>query len=441
MTIDHEMIYESPSERVDSRAPIDEDFAALDLLDRLSPPAAASSPTWFAESRLLGIVAAAERLKTAQEEERLAAPYLATQLERHPETRARILINNRPRFHTWGLAEELIDRALGSIFANDPCRSVRLSRLAVVVTDHLEPAHYPQSLAADLRARAWGNLGNSYRCAGQLRSAASALQQAEEILLQGTGDPLEEATLLSFAASLETDSGQYATAIELLERTCSIYRELGEQSRLARTLVQLVIPMQFQNPGSGVEIARSAERLLDPDKDAELFLHARHNHVTALVDSNRPEQAAMLLEASRRFYRRSASPWAELNLAWTEARLSAALGDLEEAEAGYEVLLQEVLESDRRLEGALVALDLAACRLSLGKTREAAELAASMSGSLQSWGANAKAREAWALLQHSLRVERASVELVHEVAQFLRKAWQNPDLPLSKSLAARREGA
>ncbi|MGD2116319.1 MAG: hypothetical protein PVG07_14790, partial [Acidobacteriota bacterium] len=85
--------------------------------------------------------------------------------------------------------------------------------------------------------------------------------------------------------------------------------------------------------------------------------------------------------------------------------------------------------------GALVALDMAACRIALGKTREASELASAMAHNLREWGAHAQARNACALLGHACEVERASTELVREVALYLRRSWQNPHLPLSGRLA------
>ena len=144
----------------------------------------------------------------------------------------------------------------------------------------------------------------------------------------------------------------------------------------------------------------------------------------------------MLLEASRKYYRQADNAWAIVNLGWVEAQLSAALGNLEEAEAAFEVLLDEVVATGRRLESALVALDLAACRLALGKTREAADLASSMAEMLRSWGAHSKAHEAWALLHHALKIERASVELIREISLFIRQSWSNPELPLSKKMSA-----
>lgn len=415
----------------------------IDLLDRLPAPRALTSldnslpealPGALPGARLLAILETAQALRIAQEEERRLAPGAATQLERHPETRARLLIDNQRRFRTWGLAEELLDRCHQALFDADSCRAVRIARLAVTVADRVETSIYGDSLTADLRARCWGNLCNAYRCSGRLEAAVSALERAEELLVDGTGDPLEEATLLQYRASLATSFGELERSAAVLEDVCSIYQELGETRLLARTLLKLSTPHGFLDPELGAATARRAEKLLDPDEDARLFLGARHNQIRFIIDAGNPEHAAMLLKGSRKLYRREPSRWIQLNLGWSEARLAAALGDLREAEAAYEVLLRELLDHGYHLDGAHAALDLAATRIGLGKFRDAGELAAGMAQHFREWGAHARARTAWALLQHALEAERATTELIREVAVYLRRSWNNPEVPLSHEL-------
>lgn len=415
----------------------------LDLLERLpAPEAEAELGIRFSELPVLALMEAAQQLRLAQEEERRLAPRAATQLERQPEIRARLLIDNHQRFRTWGLAEELLERCHHALFQADSCRAVRIARLAVTVAGRIDDSIYGASLTADLLARCWGSLGNAYRCSGQLEAASSAFERADEALMDGTGDPLEEATLLGYRASWATAVGDYEDSVALLEDTRRIYEELGEDHLLARTLVKLSTPHGFLDPSSGAETARRAEKLLDPHKDSRLFLMARHNHIRFVIDAGNPEHAAMLLKGSRKYYRRESTRWIQLNLAWTEARLAAALGDLAEAEAGYEVLLTEMLEHRYRVDGALVALDLAATRISLGKFREAAELTARMAHYLAEGGAHSRARSAWSLLQHALDSERATIDLVRQVAFYVHRCWNNPKAPFSRELQRelRRQG-
>jgi hypothetical protein len=94
-----------------------------------------------------------------------------------------------------------------------------------------------------------------------------------------------------------------------------------------------------------------------------------------------------------------------------------------------------MLDLGYQLDGALVALDLASVRIALGEFDEASELASAMAQNLRAWGAHARARSAWAILQQSLEVERATAEMVREVAVYLQRSWYNPEVPLPGQLA------
>lgn len=380
---------------------------------------------------------AAERLRLETEAERAVAPALVARLEVLPETRARLLIQNQPRFRTWGLVEELIARSLQAVFESEPSRGVRLARLAVSVAEQLDSDVYGRCLAADLRARAWGNLGNAYRCATQFRAAAAALRQADDLLLEGTGDPLEEANLLSYRASLATLLGDHELSLDILDAAAAIYRELDESVLLGKILLQKSTALAFLDPARGLEAAREAERLVAGTGDRRLLFGARFNQIGCLVETGRPDQAQMLLKASRYMTHDFDDPWSVLHVAWMEARLAFAQGRLEEAETAFERLLDELLRRDQRLDGVLAALDLAAVRLGRGKAREASELAAAMAQHLREWGAHARAREAWALLRHALSLERANDQLLREVADYLRRAWRNPRLRFRGEAQAR----
>ncbi len=397
-------------------------------LDEPVEPAADSGEPWLPRTTLAAVLETAERLRLSTEAERLLAPELATRLERHPETRARMLIDNQARFQTWGLVEELIARSVQATFESQPSRGVRLARLAASVSDHLDERSYGRSLAADLRARAWGNLGNAYRCASQFRAAAAALRQADDLLLDGTGDPLEEANLLSYRASLATLLGDYELALRILESAAAIYRELDETVLLAKILVQQSAVLPFVDPERGLAAAQEAERLVAGSGERRLLFGARLNQVGCLTAAGRPDQAQMLLDASRSLCREFDDPWSLVHVAWAEARLYFAQERYDEAGAAFEFLLDELLRRDQHLDAVLAALDLAAARLCLGEAVRASELAAAMAQRLRGWGAHARAREAWALLRRALSLEQADLELIREVADYFRRSWKNPRL-------------
>lgn len=405
-----------------------------DLLDRLPESGASVREITLSGPTIASVVEAARCLRMATEAERFAAPELAMRLERHPETRARMLIVNHCRYRTWGLVEELMTRSRDAVFGGDPPRGVRLARLAASVADHLDPALYGTSLAADLRARAWGNLGNAYRCASQLRAAAAAMRHADDLLLEGTGDPLETANLLSLRASLTIALGDVHGMEQLLDQALAIYEDLGEVELSAKTLVQKASAYGYRDPERALEFSLRAEGLIDPVEDARLFLMARHNRIVWMIESGRLAEAERVFATSRSLYLAFSDSWTALHLAWTEARLTFALGEHEDAERRFQALFERLLEEDQELDAACCALELSACRLARGDTRGASELAATMAHHLRDWGAHAHAREAWALLQHYLSLEKATEGLARELAVYLRRAWQNPHLAFQPRL-------
>lgn len=63
----------------------------------------------------------------------------------------------------------------------------------------------------DFRAGALAALGNAKRLASDFSGAGEAFREARSALQEGTGDPLEEARLISLEASLLNDLGEFRT--------------------------------------------------------------------------------------------------------------------------------------------------------------------------------------------------------------------------------------
>ena len=276
-----------------------------------------------------------------------------------------------------------------------------------------------------------------YRYGGQLKEATEALRRAGTLLAAGTGDPLEEANLWSIRSSLALSAGTYAEALDLLARAERIYTDLGEFQLLSRLLVKRASVVGWEDPRLGVELSLRAESNLDPRRDARLFLVARHNRIIWTLDVGQTAEAQALFEGSVPLYRQFDDDWTLLHRGFAEARLAFALADLADAEDAFQVLFDELLAREQHLNAALLALDLAQRYLSEGETRKVSELAGTMARNLREWGAHARAREAWAILQHALALERATRDLVRQLARYLHQAWRNPHLTFRPGLKTR----
>jgi tetratricopeptide (TPR) repeat protein len=177
----------------------------------------------------------AEAQQRAKRERQLAGVQWAA-LKTHPPARRLVMVLNDERLHHWGLYELLVEKSRDAA-ADDPSAAVSLAVLALAVTERLDPRLYSGERVADFKTSALVALGDARRLAGDFAGARLAFSQARINLELGTGDPLEEADLLSGLVNLLCDLGEYKKAGESLERAHSLYRWLGD-SRLEGVSVQ-----------------------------------------------------------------------------------------------------------------------------------------------------------------------------------------------------------
>lgn len=378
------------------------------------------------------LVANAHDLLRARAADHRAAPEWIAKLENHSEAEVEAILDQDVP-SSWGLAEALVERSRAAIFDAQPTLAVHYAKLATRVAERVDSGAYGLALIRDLQAQTLGALGNAYRIAGAFDQAAATLAEVDQRLLEGTGDPLESATLLSLLASLQTDLGDYELAHDLLDEAISVYRDLDDSRLLGRTLLQQGVVLVYLDPERSFATLSEAVRHLDPKSEPRLFMMARHTQICALEASGRALEAEHLLETSRSLYREVGGDWINLRLAWVEAKICCSSGRLDEADAGLEVILTEVLDRKLHLEAALAAIDLAVCRIQQGRSREAAELAGSMARMFEAWGVHRRALEAWSVVQHALATETATVTLLRDVAGYLTRAWKNPDIPFAVS--------
>lgn len=145
------------------------------------------------------------------------------------------LIVEDERFHTWGFCELLLDQAK----TGKGEESTLCAGLAVAVSERIAPEAHPPRLLEELRARAWGELADARRRAGDLAVAEEQLRQAEFHLLRGTGDRLQRARLLERKAALRLAQERLEEAARLLGRAILLYRRAGQWDLVSRVLAGL----------------------------------------------------------------------------------------------------------------------------------------------------------------------------------------------------------
>src|SRR3954465_13424316 len=130
--------------------------------------------------------------------------------------------------HGWPLCEALLRKSYEARFT-DPKRMLSLAESAAGVAKHIKPEKYPwPGFVADLRARAFAELGNAYRVNDRLSEAEKAFEQARRFLEDGTNDPFLKDGVLDLFASLRRAQRRLSDAIELLCRAHELYLDAGD---------------------------------------------------------------------------------------------------------------------------------------------------------------------------------------------------------------------
>ena len=311
-----------------------ETLAALKDLGTERPGAAGSEESEDAASVSKILASLGQRAERIEKERAQARLYL-TDFLAHPALRQWTLIRNSKRFDTWSFGAGLLEAAFEAIY-DDPRRSLDLALMAQCVVERLEVEPYGQRSVCDLQARAFAHVGNARRALGDLTGASEALKRARQLLADGTGDPLEEAELLYYEASLLRGLRRLDEALRKVRRSARLYRELGDVHLEGRSMVNEANILSLRG-----EAARSLELLVvaaakvDPERDPRLALGVRHNQVWHLMELGRTAEALDALQTFRGDYESLGDRTSLLRLGWLQARLFQKLGRREEAAAQF----------------------------------------------------------------------------------------------------------
>lgn len=268
------------------------------------------------------------------------------------------LVHEDSRFESPLAARLLIRRARAraSRQARDAIETATLAvRAAERVSRHVWGREHSRAMV--LRARCVRV--EALRTAGRLEEAWSEARE----LLEGAEPglpPRLRGDLFLLAGQVRRDQGKSREAAALLFSAREVYESAEDEPRLGRTLLQLAeVYREHGQVDLAVEAARRAVSLLDPARDREAYVAARHNLAIYLCDLGRPVEARVELEASR--MARGEGPQSEVRLGslWVEGRIHELIGDSETAERLYREAWEGFEDLERPGQAALVSLDLA----------------------------------------------------------------------------------
>jgi tetratricopeptide (TPR) repeat protein len=334
-------------------------------------------------------------------------------------------VESDPRFHTFGFYKRLLEASRWYSY-REPAEAVDIVRLAVVVTERLDSAGPGEKRIADLKAAAWAALGNARRIAEDFEGARQAFNQAWRLLESGTGDPMEEAHLISLEASYMKDIGEFELAEASLAEALQLCQQARDAHEQGRILLQMGEIIGQIHPTRGIAHLKRALALIDMSKEPRLEICAQHALAWFLNDQDQPEQALAVLERARPLYHQFHDDLIQLRLHWLEGRIAYRLGEHAEAEKIFVQLWDELHARNLHQEVALVTIDLAQVLAAKGEPARAAQLAAECYSIMRNWGLHKDALAAWLVFQDALSQGEIRGGIFGRVEEYYRRHWFRP---------------
>lgn len=373
-----------------------------------------------------------DRRRLLFDRERAEARALLAELAAHPAERQRVIVENHERFQTWGLLDLLVVRGMEES-ARNPGQGEELAALGLHLAPHLSHPAYGAELIADLEARAWAAIGNARRVRADLAGAEAAFEKAFRRLEEGTGDLFERAILFDCKASLLRAARRFEEAEGLLRRAITTFREIGDLHRAGRSLINLSTVHEHQGaPEKAISALYEALQLIQPEEEPQLLLCAWHNLMTNLAEAGRSMEAQGLFVKARPLYHRFQDPWTRSRESWVKGKISRGLGQCEEAESCFLSAREGFLATDTPYDAALVSLELASLYAEQGRIGELRRVAEEMLPIFSSRQIHREALAALTFLHQAIVGKNVNLEMVTEIAGYLRRAQNDPGLRFEK---------
>ena len=339
--------------------------------------------------------------------------------------------------HGWPLCEALLRKSYEARFT-DPRRMLGLAESAAGVAKHIKLEKYPwPGFVADLRARAFAELGNAYRVNDRFSEADKAFELAIGFLEEGTGDPLMQARVLDLFASLRSAQRRLDDAIGLLEQVYRLYLEADDRHLAGRALVSKGINTHYKgHPREAVDLFERGLRLFDAERDPQIVAISKEVLLHALIDCSEYRQASVLLLQSGLREAFAAEPLNLLKLRWMEGKIHAGLSRSAKAERAFAEVRREYLRLGQFYDASLVGLELAAVWLPQGKAALVRELAEEMYDTFVELGVQPEAARALYFVREACLYQAVTVTMIERVRQFLERLPWHPGLRFEPALFA-----
>lgn len=352
-------------------------------------------------------------------EERLSAPSLYAELLGYPVEERPEVVENDPRFHSYLLAEMLLERGRECWF-DHPLKAADWARLALSVIDRLDPADYGSALPARLRVKGYAYLGNAQRIRSDVLAAQETFRRVDELLEDGVFHPSERAEIISLKLSFCKDTRRFDEAEVLLEELTETYELSGDLHQQGRTRLQKATLLLMQGDyETAVDIMRDALDLLDPRREPRAVVST---WITLGIYYNlcgRNAEAQDALDRAREPVERLGDRLSLARIRFAEGRIAVSGGELAEGEQAFIEARDIFIERGISFDAGLASLDLALIYVAQGKTDRVRKMAEEILLIFRSRNMAPEIMAAIILFQHAAEREIATASLIQEISKYL----------------------
>jgi transcriptional regulator with XRE-family HTH domain len=343
--------------------------------------------------------------------------------KRKPAERLK-LVEEKLEIRSWALCE-LICRESAEAARDSADRAVELAELALRIAE-LAPGE--GIWRSRLQGYAWAHVGNARRVRSDLPGAEEAFRRAAELWQAGASfrpDVLSEARMMDLEASLRRDQGQFAEALDLLDRALAADRgELTKHLLLKKSTV-LLARGDFEE---AVATLRRTAQLVDVGDEPRLLLALKFNLAVNLWFLGRYAEVEEQLAGLRELAAAVGNELDLVRLRWLEGRVAAGRGRWGEALAALSRVREEFVSREMAYDVALVSMELANVHLEEGRTAEVRNLARQMMWIFRAQGVPREALAALKLFCEAAERDAVTLDMARRLAEYLFRAQNDPGL-------------
>ncbi len=350
------------------------------------------------------------------------------ELMRLPSSSRRYKINRAiNRFRSPILVDLLLAESKRQV-TSDPWTALALAECAFDGAFRVSHREFGEAWAMTCLARAHAHRGNALRTTGDFKQADDSLLLALKIFDQdGNRDPLIEAEILSFLASLRMDQRSFIEAEGYLDMARGIYERLSEQALIAHILVQKsVVLFTAGEFDRALVVGLDALGAIDQSTDPRLYLSAEHNYTFFLMEVGRYREAWERLESQAPLYDAFPDSWTQLRRQRLQGNVLRGLGRRDEAEAALIAVRAGFVREGLGFYAAIAGLDLAYLYIEDRRTAEVKKLAEEMVPIFMAQDIHREASAALLLFQEAARQETVTISMLKELIAYMGRVRTEP---------------